>query len=161
MKSKRVMAASAVIVGMFLAGCASTDPARTSGDKQPTDAGRLITIDAGSPSGTRLGAFKKGQTITLQYVEGMWTVFTDAKTPWLEESPDDEGKIRDWHRCALCKYDGQKNVLATLLPGGTKASPFSYTIEDDGEMALVCNDVIAGNRTHNNKGTVTYRLDVK
>ena len=161
MKRPSAVVASTVIAAILLAGCSSIDSMKASSETLSATTGKLVTVDASSPSGTRLGSFKKGQIITLQYADGVWTVWADAKPPWPEQSPDDLGKISAWHRSALCKYDGQKNVLVTLLPGGTQKTSFIYTMLEDAEMSLACNDVIAGNRTYNNKGKVSYRLDVK
>ncbi len=119
-------------------------------------AGKLFKVRSESDIGTKLGSFKKGQTVVLQYVEGQWRMDKRSDSlPLL--SPDNEGNIRDWYRCALCKRESEQCVKLAVLPGGTKNTPFRYTLGEDCNLWLKCNDIYFAD----NKGTVTYSVTVE
>ncbi len=125
-----------------------------------SDGSGLIKVDSASRTGALLGSFKKGQTITLQYVEGVWTLGTDNPQAWPERSPDDYGTVHRFYRTALRLYDTRKNESIKLIPGGTKTTRFSYTLNDDCDIWIACNDAVVGNNVKNNRGTATYRFAV-
>ncbi len=122
---------------------------------------RLVNVDSNSRLGTPLGSFKKGQIITLRYVSGSWMLATDNPNAWPKQNPDNNKQIHRYYRSALCIYNRQKERTVVLLPGGTRKSPFSYTLKEDCDIWVACNDAIVGNRISNNKGIVKYHLLVQ
>jgi hypothetical protein len=125
------------------------------------EGGRLIVVNAASRTGALLGSFEKGRTITLQYVEGAWMLGTDNPAKWPERNPDDAGEIPGIYRCALRLRAAGGNETVRLVEGGTKATPFFLTIQEDSEVWMACNDAVVGNRIDNNRGTATYRFSVR
>jgi len=122
---------------------------------------KQVAVESTSREGTRLGSFRKGQTLVLKYEQGTFLLSTNDPTTWPERSPDDEGSIHRYYRCVLCKMENKKYVELAPVPGGTKTSPFQYQMAEDADVWMLCNDAFRGMKIHNNAGAATYRFAVK
>ena len=124
-------------------------------------AAQLVEVDSSMKRGTWLGSFKKGQTLVFQYVEGAWMLNTSQPEAWPEKSPDAQEPVQAIYRCALCKSVDDQFITLTLLPGNTARNPFRYSLQEDGEIWIMCNDGQSGNTFENNRGTAKYQFSVE
>jgi hypothetical protein len=109
-----------------------------------------FTIDSRSNAGAVIGPGKKGQKVSVQYVDGLWTTNGGEKV-----SPD-----KPPHAFAQVKLagvaDGQTEVIA-LIPGGTKTKAYVETLKKDyAEIRLEINDTVK----EDNAGEATYKVSI-
>lgn len=117
-----------------------------------------VAIPANDVNGFKIGPLKKGQTITLSYVTGKWK--NDGVLP--SDNPDAQFTERgDLTRLVIAngRYKTKPGPVLVMVPAGTSATPFSYTLQDD-----VDNVVLRINEDSNdyetNPGVVTYKLKI-
>ena len=126
------------------------------GSARSNGKGQNVTIDSTSPDGGKLGSFKEGQTLTIQYVSGEWTFNKKAGNKRPIQSPDIERtSIR--YGIALFRKDSESNkwIRLAVIPVGTAEKRFSYSFERDVDhVALRMMDNTYGN----NVGSVVYRV---
>ena len=117
--------------------------------------GNLITITAMAPGGFPVvpGKVKAGTAITLRYVDGMWNRGTGRKIAM--HSPDDAtGPMRC--RLRLTTDAGRPEATLVVIPTGTTASPFTFTVDNDCDALLLCINSDSGE----GQGSVRYRISV-
>jgi hypothetical protein len=105
---------------------------------------RKVTI-AASTDGQVIATLKKGQTVTLQYVEGVWGDGGNMKG-----SPDTEATGKTC-RMQLVTTSGIVDV-----PTNTIKSPFKYKATEDGEVSVRMVDSVR----RDNTGSVVYMVAV-
>jgi hypothetical protein len=115
-----------------------------------------ITITANSPNGYRIGAVKRGDTITLEYVTGKWK----SKGGIATENPDDpKATYGDDDRLVIAEAmdaSGAPGKLITLVPPETTLKPFTYLVQTSrNDVVLRIN---ANSSRTENPGAVTYKL---
>ncbi len=116
---------------------------------------RKVKIKANAPLGGRVGAARAGQTLAIQYVEGLWTddpsVGTDLKD---RKSPDDgdaQGRICTGVYAVVA---GETKLLAEI-PTGTKRKPFRHRFDQNySHVILRIQDLYV----EDNLGEVTYAV---
>ena len=121
---------------------------------QRTEPPKMILVYAANFNGTSIGFAKAGDVFKIQYLSGRWF----AK--YLEESPDAQHLTWQDHRCVLIRKDNPGFCIA-VIPANTKQTPFSFTVEEDGEYALRAWDGMGDYRRdyfNNNKGSVRYSV---
>ncbi len=111
-----------------------------------------VTISAADEQGTSLGDGKKGQKLTVQYVKGTWKLTPSS----VEGSPDQP--LHVGYQVALAgMINGRRERLA-LIPGETKAEPFTYVLAADyDQLFLMSADNILGD----NSGEVQYNTKLQ
>ncbi len=127
--------------------------------KPPSGVGgqdNTVVIPSNDPNGYRIGAVKRGDTITLQYMEGLWKSQGGIAT----ENPDNpKASYGDNDRVVIAEAADSKGKAGTVLrivPPDTVAKPFTYVFQTTRD------DVVL--RIHNNSerkqnpGTVTYKV---
>lgn len=118
----------------------------------------VVTIPANDPNGRRIGAVKKGDTITLEYVSGKWK----SKGSIATENPDDpKATYKDDDRVVIAEPADDKGVpgkvLAIVTPE-TTLKPFTYLVQTSRpEVVLRIN---TNSERKENPGEVTYKLKV-
>ena len=121
--------------------------------KQPK--GIDVFCSASKERGTKLGDFKKGDRVSIQYLSGKWVGWpTDPMY-----SPDDPaftGNSAGYGRPQLCIIRTGSEETFELLPPNTKETPFIYVCEDDCKLSLRMSD--REGQWVDNKGAVTYRV---
>lgn len=119
---------------------------------------RDVTIPANSPDGYALGAVKKGDTITLQYVSGLWKDHGFTATANPDDAKAEEGDdIR--LVLALPSDKGQPGKLVKLVPPGTAATPFTFTFPTTrDQVVLRINSNRGGEKS---PGKVVYRIQLR
>lgn len=110
-----------------------------------------VTVKSTEIQGTKLGTFKKGQTLIFKYVSGEWTVNTSRhklQNPDISETG---------FRPIICK-DGNRETTVAMLSVNTKQTPYEYAVEEDAILFLRVNDP---GSLADNKGAVTYAVLIK
>ncbi len=131
----------------------STSSSSSSGSKET-----IVTIPANDPNGRRIGAVKKGDTISLEYVTGKWK----SKGGIATENPDDpKATYKDDDRLVIAEPADDKGmpgkVLAIVDPE-TTLKPFTYLVQTSRpEVVLRIN---TNSERKENPGEVTYKLKV-
>ena len=123
--------------------------------RQPPSVGaKIVTVDARSENGTSIGRMKAGDTIEIQYVDGMWT---DNIRKWPLQSPD-ELDIHKEIRLRLVNRS-YNSVGFSIVPGGSQGTPFEYIVQENraDEYALRINDF---GSTDDNAGSVRYSVRI-
>jgi hypothetical protein len=115
-------------------------------------------IPPNDPNGFPLGALRKGDTITLQYVKGMWkdhglmaTVNPDAV--------EVEGQDNSRMVIAEAAVDGKPGAVVLIIPPGTMESPFVYNVTNTVEAAVL--RIKNNSEGKANPGTVTYKVKLE
>ncbi|WP_395741999.1 hypothetical protein [Prosthecobacter sp.] len=130
----------------------STKPAAAAGGQE------TVTIAANTPNGYRIGAVKKGDVITLEYVSGKWK----SKGGISSENPDDpNASYKDDDRVVIAEpagADGSPGKMIVLVPPGTTLKPFTYLVQTSRpEVVLRINN---NSDRKENPGSVVYKLSV-
>jgi hypothetical protein len=114
--------------------------------------GSLVAISAAQGVTVGEGALKAGTAITLRYVDGSWGRGAEAKAA---ASPDASGTPA---RCRLRLTSDPRRAEATLavVPTGTAASPYTFTLDSDCDQLVLCINADAGDP----QGSVRYRITV-
>jgi hypothetical protein len=124
-------------------------------------AGQTIVMDvkamipANSPDGFKVGPVRKGDVISLQYIEGKWKdhgVIASA-------NPDD-AKDDPVNRLVISqpsKSGAPGNVLAAVPPG-TAAQPFTYAVQTSRDMVVL--RISENSNNPKNPGSVYYQLRI-
>ncbi|HEY5652797.1 MAG TPA: thioredoxin fold domain-containing protein [Pontiella sp.] len=119
---------------------------------------KLIFVEAKSEEGAFVGHFKKGDTINIQYVEGVWRI--NPTWPW--QSPDAKeltcpnGDEFSW-RCGLYGKTAEGLGHLETVSTDTERTPFAYTFSSDCDAYLLINDNSRGDGSqHDNAGLVAY-----
>lgn len=152
MRMKLVAMGFLIAIGLC-SGCATT--AKVNPKSQ------AISVDAKSNEGVIIGHFKAGDSILIQYVEGVWTPDTVAFKPI---SPDQKINLDD---CRIRKdlpvasriqiREVWPDGFATRsIPHDTKTKPYTYTFLQECDAYLRINDTWSC--CDDNEGTVTYRI---
>ena len=105
--------------------------------------------------GTSIGRFKKGETITIQYVSGRWTGNLGGNM----SSPDEGPEMAQLCQIQNGAMDRRQVVVVTCdIPRGTRNNPFVYVIENDGEYAIHKYDSAGETSYKDNSGVVRYKV---
>ena len=115
-----------------------------------------VTIPANDPNGYRIGAVKRGDVLTLEYVGGKWK----SKGGIATESPDDpKATYGEEDRLVIAEAadaSGEPGKVITVVPADTALKPFSYLVQTSR------NDVVLRISTNSarkeNPGEVIYKL---
>ncbi len=114
---------------------------------------QTVSIDGQKDVGFKLGAVRRGQTFSFQYVSGVWKGWGKVGS----ENPDaatlEQG---DRSRVALV---AQGKVIA-VIPAGTAARAFTWTAPADLDVTLRMNDS-DNDWASNPSGSVTYKVSLK
>lgn len=117
-----------------------------------------VEIPANDVNGFQIGLLKKGTSITLSYVVGKWK--DSGKIP--SDNPDAEFTEKgDNTRLVIAngKYKSRSGPVLTMVPAGTAAKPFTFTLAEDVEnVVLRINE--EGGDYELNPGAVTYTVTV-
>ena len=123
------------------------------GDTVVTDS--EVTIPANSPNGYRLGPVKQGDTLTLQYVKGLWKAYGHIAT----EDPDSR-RTAHGDECRLVlagpAQGGRPGPLIATVPPNTAEKPFIYVFPSD--RAEVVLRIHTNSDVQHNPGKVTYKV---
>ena len=116
----------------------------------------IVIVPANNPNGYRLGAVKRGDSITLQYVDGKWK----SQGGIASESPDRlAATYGDNDRLVIARAmddKGQPGDVIKVVPPETAAKPFTFvfpTSRDDVVLRINSNS-----SRKENPGTVTYKM---
>lgn len=139
------------------------EPLRTSpgsSGSSPTTASKVarVTIPANNPNGYRIGAVKRGDTITLQYVEGMWKDHGGIATA----NPDDpkvDGGEENRLVIAQAAVNGTPGDLIKVVPGDTRKEAFVYVFQTSREEVVL--RINANSDRKQNPGSVVYSMTLK
>lgn len=114
--------------------------------------GSLVAISAAQGVSVGEGALKAGTAITLRYVDGSRGRGAEAKS---SASPD---AVSSPARCRLRLTSDPRRADATLavVPTGTAASPYTFTLDSDCDQLVLCINADAGDP----QGSVRYRITV-
>ena len=124
----------------------------------PTSGGleTTIIIPANDPNGYRLGGVKRGDTITLQYVEGVWKSQGGIAT----ESPDRlAATYGDNDRLVIARgidAKGQPGDVIKIVPPETAAKPFTFVFPTSRDEVVLRINSNSGRKE--NPGKVTYKM---
>ncbi len=115
-----------------------------------------ITISPNTPNGYRIGAVKKGDTITLEYTGGKWKSRGGIAT----ESPDDpNATYKEEDRVVIAEpadASGTPGKVIAIVPAETASKPFTYLVQTSrAEVVLRIN---TNSERKENPGSVTYKL---
>ena len=129
---------------------AQPDPVRTR-----TESPRTIIVQATNSEGTSIGFAKTGDVLKIQYVSGTWVTGYG-----IVESPDATALRRRDDRCVIVRRDNPA-FHVKILPAGTKQTPYSFTVPQDGEYALRAWDGMSDyspGYVNDNRGSVQYSV---
>lgn len=133
------------------AGGVNGSPSHTS----PFFPQETVSISANSPNGYRIGPVHKGDTITLQYVSGLWKDHPQMAT----ENPDAKIPGYDGAEQLVIAHGAKGNRagdIIQIVPGETISRPFSFSFPQD------IDDVVLRIHSHSdhkdNPGEVKYKL---
>lgn len=115
--------------------------------------GKTITIDA-QTGFVKLGNFKVGETIRLQYSSGTWTAHSDFE----KESPDNP--VKNFHGVTLTCKDYDSTILVTKPIRNTLDNVFEHTVAEGevGEYFLSMN--IPTEKRPLSSGSAKYKMEV-
>src|ERR1043165_5572141 len=91
---------------------------------------KAVRVTASFNSGYTLGSFKAGTVLIFQYVSGTWSGNNEEGDVAKNQNPDDE-KSEAGNRMQLFIDSGNEVVELTVVPAGTAAKPFMYTLDRD------------------------------
>lgn len=148
-------AASTDLLGAPIAGKAGKEDAEgTATPKAPAIAGKLTAIAAAPSKASGLGPFKKGTTITLQYVSGTWRLRGSGMG---RHSPDDAAAPPKMHLRVASDVVGTDAVLA-VVPTDTAHAPYSIRLETDCPAVYLYMNT--DDQLDLREGEVEYRVEV-
>ena len=116
--------------------------------------GAEVTIPANSPNGLRLGSVKRGDSITLQYVSGVWKAHGGIAT----ENPD-AAKTKDDDRLVIAESadeNGEPGRIIWMVPADTAIQPITYSFQSTRED--VVQRIHSNSQRKENPGHVTYMV---
>lgn len=115
-----------------------------------------ITIPANSPNGYRIGGVTKGDTLTLQFVDGKWKSQGGIAT----ESPDNPtATYGENDRLVIAEpadANGAPGKVIKIVPADTATTPFVYVMQTSRtDVVLRINN---NSDRKENPGVVTYKM---
>lgn len=118
--------------------------------KAETPKAQPLTIDGTSKEGATVGPVQAGQTVSFQYVSGVWKSWGKMAS----ENPDADVQERgDACRVAILLNGRQVGIL----PPGTIGKPYVWRSPAEGVLTLRINDQ-DGDWSGNPKGSVVYNI---
>jgi hypothetical protein len=114
--------------------------------------GAEVIIPANSPNGLRLGSVKRGDSITLQYVSGLWKAHGGIAT----ENPD-SAKAKDDDRLVIAEpanENGDPGKVIWVVPADTATQPTTYSFQTTREDVVL--RIHSNSQRKENPGHVTY-----
>lgn len=116
------------------------------------------TITSKSPIGYVLGPLKKGDQVSLQYLDGKWKSWGRYPT----ESPDDiKSEHGDKCRVAMGFFDkNAKFQLLGIVPPETAETPFRWKSNGDYQRVILRINDANGSFKNNPDGNVRYEVTV-
>ncbi|MES2598193.1 MAG: hypothetical protein V4662_22860 [Verrucomicrobiota bacterium] len=126
-----------------------------SGSLSPAKVAR-VTIPANDPNGYQVGAVKRGDTITLEYQEGLWKDHGGIATANPDE--DDAGEE---NRLVLARgaVDGIPGEQIQIVSAGTRKKPFVYVFQTSRDDVVL--RISANSDRKQNPGSVIYSMTLK
>lgn len=118
----------------------------------------VAIISANSIQGYKLGPVRRGDVITVSYINGLWK--NDGNIP--TDNPDAEQTDRgDRTRLAIAEgpKDGRPGAVVKMVPGHTKETPFSYVVQTTREDVVL--RIHYGGDNPKAPGSVTYKVKVQ
>ncbi len=122
-------------------------PTLTQSNRQPS--GKTVRVPGNLAVGCVIGPVAQGETMTIQYVSGMWY---KNQTPLT--SPDDSDKVR----CMVVAKVGEEFGPLVPVPQDTRETPFEYLFD------TACESVglrLEGSYPGNTGGEVIYMISMK
>jgi len=120
--------------------------------------GKIVALAANATAAYEIGVLKKGESISIQYVDGKWKAHGRKAT----DSPDSTNRPEFSALVVAAKGegDGLGEVLA-VVPTGTAEHPFTYRAEKDIPNAVLRIKGMDGEADfRSNPGSVQYRISV-
>lgn len=136
---------------------ASGQTPSVSGDHRTPVSDSEVKVPSNSPDGYPLGALKKGDVISLQYVTGQWKAHGHVAS----DNPDvvqEERGHQNESRLVIARRstNGHASSVIALVPPLTVRTPFKFTVpEDRDDLVLRINK---NSENTGNPGAVTYHL---
>jgi len=116
----------------------------------------IVIVPANNPNGYRMGAVKRGDSITLQYVEGKWK----SQGGIASESPDRlAATYGDNDRLVIARAmddKGQPGDVIKVVPAETATQPFTFVFPTSRDDVVL--RINANSSRKENPGTVTYKM---
>jgi len=124
----------------------------------PTGQEIRVTIPANDPNGYRIGSVKRGDTITLQYADGMWKNHGGIATANPDDPKVDGG---DENRLVIARgaVNGAPGELIKLVPGETRKKPFVYVFQTSRDNVVL--RISTNSDRKQNPGAVSYSMVLK
>lgn len=113
-----------------LIGDGQVSVAKKSEPKVDMTGAKAIRVTSSFNAGYTLGSFKAGTVLIFQYVSGTWSGNNEAGDVSLNQNPDDE-KSEAGNRMQLFIDSGNEPIDLAVIPAGTAAKPFVYTLDRD------------------------------
>ncbi|MEZ5385503.1 MAG: hypothetical protein R3F13_08310 [Prosthecobacter sp.] len=117
-----------------------------------------IVIPANSPNGYRIGGVTKGDTVTLQFVDGKWKSLGGIPT----ESPDNPAATYGENdRLVIAEAadpSGTPGKVIKVVPPNTATTPFVYVMPTSRTDVVL--RINKNSDRKENPGAVTYKLKV-
>lgn len=115
-----------------------------------------VIVPANTPNGYRLGAVKRGDSITLQYIDGKWK--SQGGIP--SESPDRlAATYGDNDRLVIARAmddKGKPGEVIKVVPAETATQPFTFVFPTSRDDVVL--RINANSDRKENPGTVTYKV---
>jgi hypothetical protein len=130
-----------------------------SSEKRVVVSDARVKVPANSPDGYPLGALRKGDVVTLQYIEGLWKAHGHLAT----DNPDvvrEERNHQDESRLVIARASskGKAGSVIALVPPLTTKTPFTFRVpEDRSDLVL---RIHKNSEDKGNPGEVTYQLKI-
>jgi len=115
-----------------------------------------IKVAANDPNGYRIGPVKAGDSLTVQYREGVWKSWGLYATISPDDVPAESDKCKTVIAKA-CPKDGPPGEVLTVVPGLTAKTPFVYTFTEDCDAVIRIADAINPKAP----GIVMYSISLK
>ncbi|EDY21726.1 hypothetical protein CfE428DRAFT_0971 [Chthoniobacter flavus Ellin428] len=128
-----------------------------SGDQRKAVTDSEVKVPANTPDGYPLGALRRGDVISLQYVSGLWKAHGHVAS----DNPDvvqEERGHQNESRLVIARRStsGHASSVIALVPPLTARTPFKFTVpEDRDDLVLRINK---NSENQGNPGAVTYHL---
>ena len=147
----------AAVIGLLIAVCFCS--AGCSTIEHTSAQGKLVSVDATSDEGALIGSFKKGDTISVRYVSGQWTVDKGngncpMRSPDERITTDADPALKQWQVNHMGEIYHNDFGEFAVIPYDTISKPFSYTFRTDGNAYLRIHDQVR----QDNDGSVVYRV---
>lgn len=154
-EANAVQAEITIITGKLNAMASGADPDPGQQSKM-LDA--VAVIPAAAPGGYKLPPLRRGDTITLSYISGLWKCDGNIAS----ENPDAEETDRgDRTRLVLAEGPTGANVpgdIIKLVPPGTKNKPFTYVVQTTRDDVVL--RIHSGSENPKSPGSVTYSVKI-